>query len=466
MFQLRPHQQQMSNAMSIHNKGIITCPTGGGKTFVFVNDCRRFLGSTNVVVVVAPQLLLSQQLFNEFDKHLSDIDFIYRQISSEGKTYQRDRKNLKFRISVNPQSPTTVVKDIQDTYRIAQKVKKPLILFSTYDSLNRIVSSGIPIDSVYYDEAHNATSLENFNAVKRLSAHSKHNYFFTATPKYTASRSPESSGMDNKSVYGDFIFNVSFKELVQTGVIVRPWIHLLKSTANTDKMLEVSVNMQTIQEVVEHYEIEHSDTKSHKILFCTQGTKSINDLINSELIEWANAKGYKVLSIDSENGGFVNGETKVSKSKFIKTLNELGEDLNEKLIVLHYSMLGEGIDIKAFTGVVFFRQSMSSIFTTQSVGRVIRSSPGKKYGIVTIVQHENDTNENSQLMHKIITDLMIYGVPVDEIFTEVSGRGTKGEEIEDLNSALRKKISKYAIDFEHNNILQELLKVENPLDIF
>ena len=69
-------------------------------------------------------------------------------------------------------------------------------------------------------------------------------------------------------------------------------------------------------------------------------------------------------------------------------------------------------------------------------------------------------------MHKIITDLMIYDVPVDEIFTEVSGRGTKGEEIEDLNSALRKKISKYAIDFEHNNILQELLKVENPLDIF
>ena len=465
MFQLRPHQQQMLNAMGIHNKGIVTCPTGGGKTFVFINDCRRFLNSPNVIVIVAPQLLLSQQLFNEFDKHLSDIDFIYRQISSEGKTYQRDRKNLKFRISVNPQSPTTVIKDIQDTYRIAQKVKKPLILFSTYDSLNRIVSSNIPIDAVYCDEAHNATGNEVFNAVKSLSTHSKHNYFFTATLKNTASRSSQASGMDNKSVYGDLIFNVLFGELIKAGVIVRPFIHLLKSTANTDTMSEVSVNMHTIKEVVEHYETEHSDN-NHKILFCTQGIKSISDLINGGLLEWANDKGYKVLSIDSENGGFVNGETKVSKSTFIQTLNELGEDLNEKLIVLHYSMLGEGIDIKAFTGVVFLRQSMSSIFTTQSMGRVIRVSPGKKYGIVTIVQHENYTNENSELMYKIINDLMVNGVPVAEIFTEVSGRRIKTEEVKNLNSDLKKNISKYALNFEHTNMFQELLKVENPLDIF
>ena len=71
MFQLRPHQQQMLNAMSIHNKGIVTCPTGGGKTFVFVNDCRRFLGSPNVIVIVAPQLLLSQQLFRDRYLHPS-----------------------------------------------------------------------------------------------------------------------------------------------------------------------------------------------------------------------------------------------------------------------------------------------------------------------------------------------------------------------------------------------------------
>jgi hypothetical protein len=69
-------------------------------------------------------------------------------------------------------------------------------------------------------------------------------------------------------------------------------------------------------------------------------------------------------------------------------------------------------------------------------------------------------------MYKIINDLIVNGVPVAEIFTEVSGRGMKTEEVENLNSDLKKNISKYALDFKHSNILQELLKVENPLDIF
>jgi hypothetical protein len=42
----------------------------------------------------------------------------------------------------------------------------------------------------------------------------------------------------------------------------------------------------------------------------------------------------------------------------------------------------------------------------------------------------------------------------------------KTEEVENLNSGLKKRISDYSLNFEHTNILQELLKVENPLDIF
>ena len=82
--------------MLAHDKGTIVIPTGGGKTFTMITDSRRFMQSGNVIVVVAPQLLLSQQLFTEFDKHLSDVDFMYRQISSEGKTFQRKRESLRF----------------------------------------------------------------------------------------------------------------------------------------------------------------------------------------------------------------------------------------------------------------------------------------------------------------------------------------------------------------------------------
>ena len=455
-FQLRSHQQQILDALQLNNKGIVTCPTGGGKTFTMITDCRRFLTPGSVVVVVAPQLLLSQQLFTEFDKHLTDVNFMYRQISSEDKTFQRDRAALKFRITP-PKSPTTIIEEIRDTYRIAQKAEKPLILFVTYDSLERIVSSMIPVSAVYYDEAHNATSSDHFSAVKYLSNHATNNYFFTATPRYSNSRSVGGPGMDNVSVYGEQIANVQFSELVKQGVIVSPLIHLMKSNANLDTMDEVSVNFKTIKEVVDHYEEKHTHS-NHKILFCAQGTKAINDLLAGGLQEWASSKGYKVLSIDSINQGYVNGDKKVNKSTFIKTLNELGTDPHEKLIVLHYAMLGEGIDVKAFTGVVFLRNTLSTIFATQSMGRVIRTAPGKKYGIVTIVQHESNTSESQELIRNIVTQLISQGVPVSEIFTETSGRGKDEEIVEDLGvDELQRRVFDYAIEFQHNNILEELL---------
>lgn len=461
---LYDHQVEILNELKINNKGIIASPTGSGKTVTFITDCRRFLESGKVILIVAPQLMLSEQLFKEFDAHLSDIDFYYRQVSSESKTFQRDRKNLKFRITP-PKSPTTVVSEIQETYRIAQKLQKPLILFVTYDSLDRVVSSLIPIDVVYYDEAHNATSSDHFNAVKFMSNHAAHNYFFTATPRYSQSRSVDGPGMDNVGVYGEQIANVAFRELVKKGIIVSPLIHLLKSDADTNKMNETSLNLKTIREVVDHYESKHYDTTAHKILFCAQGTKSINNLMASGLQEWATHRGYKVLSIDSVNNGYIDGKRNISKSEFIKTLNQLGQDPNQKMIVLHYAMLGEGIDIKGFTGVVFLRNTLSQIFATQSIGRVIRSAPGKKYGIVTIVQHENNTNECQELIRQIVLQLFMQGVPVSEIFSEVQGRGKGEDVIESLEDELKKRIADYTVQFEHNNILEELLSGD-PLDVF
>jgi hypothetical protein len=66
-----------------------------------------------------------------------------------------------------------------------------------------------------------------------------------------------------------------------------------------------------------------------------------------------------------------------------------------------------------------------------------------------------------------VTQLISQGVPVSEIFTETSGRGKEEEIVEDINTDdLKRRIADYAIEFEHNNILQELLSSGDPLDIF
>ena len=71
MITLRPHQQQALDAMLKHDRVII--PTGGGKTICMIKDAKRqfdCIGSTTIVVV-APRILLAEQLCKEFLKLLT-----------------------------------------------------------------------------------------------------------------------------------------------------------------------------------------------------------------------------------------------------------------------------------------------------------------------------------------------------------------------------------------------------------
>lgn len=463
---LHPHQQIMLDAMLSNDKGYLTCGTGGGKTYTFITDCRRFLNPGNVIVVVAPQLLLSEQLFSEFDLHLSDIDFVHRQVSSDPKTNQRKYKNLGFGVKVQPKSPTTIVEEIRDIYRIAQKAQQPLILFTTYKSLDRIVAADIPISVAYFDEAHNGTEIANFSAVESVSEIADHTYFFTATPR--RSDSPNGRGFDNVSVYGSHIANIKFSELIESGSIVRPYLHLQTSNASSKNLDEISTDVDTLMETVNYYETEHYETGAHKILVACRGTTNIQGM-RLAMMKWANDKGYDLLSVDSVNGGYLNDQHicgASAKGKFLEKLDELGKDLTRKMIILHYDMLGEGIDVKAFTGTVFLRNICSNIKAVQAMGRVVRSSPGKKYGIVTIIQHGDDTDDAWYSMAGIVNQLLTQGVPVDEIVTEVSGRGKEDEIVEDLEKDLKQRILNYDIEWKHSLVIKDLMATGDPLDIF
>ena len=64
---LRPHQQRALNAMSRSDKGQVIVPTGGGKTFIMIQHAKEVTGN---IVVVAPRILLAQQLCDDFMEHV------------------------------------------------------------------------------------------------------------------------------------------------------------------------------------------------------------------------------------------------------------------------------------------------------------------------------------------------------------------------------------------------------------
>jgi superfamily II DNA or RNA helicase len=66
---LRPHQKRILDRMLSYQKGQMIVPTGGGKTLTMIVDTQRRHDSINngtTTVVVAPRILLAEQLCSEF----------------------------------------------------------------------------------------------------------------------------------------------------------------------------------------------------------------------------------------------------------------------------------------------------------------------------------------------------------------------------------------------------------------
>ena len=77
------------------------------------------------------------------------------------------------------------------------------------------------------------------------------------------------------------------------------------------------------------------------------------------------------------------------ENSFLYTLSEWGKDDNKRFVVLHHSILSEGINVKGLEAVLFMR-SMDYIGISQTIGRVIRKgNTDKVYGLVCVPVYSN-----------------------------------------------------------------------------
>jgi hypothetical protein len=82
--------------------------------------------------------------------------------------------------------------------------------------------------------------------------------------------------------------------------------------------------------------------------------------------------GYDLLPITAQHGAFHNG-VKIERDKFFEVLDDLGSSTERKYVILNYSILGEGINVKSLDAVLLMRQ-LNLIKLVQNIGRTLRIS--------------------------------------------------------------------------------------------
>ena len=352
--QLRPHQQIGLDALAKHNKGQVIVPTGGGKTLIAIMDAvRRFESGFKTIVVVAPRILLADQLSSEFLEHITNASVLH---VHSGKTHHT--------------STTSPVK-IAEWSRFSKNNK---IIFTTYHSLHRIQESYAHVDTIYFDEAHNSVQKNFIESVEYFSMYSERCYFFTATPKH--SLTPMKAGMNDEDIFGQVICNVPAPKLVDEGYILPPKVAIKKIDFVDDSRFKYEHECEHVLSTID-------DHNTDKILICAKSTKQITQLVSlTDFVDQLSTRGYSYMYITSKTGAVINGN-KVSREEFFNVLNAWGKS-DERFVVLHHSILSEGINVKGLETVLFLR-NMDYIGISQTIGRVIRTGKEEKtYGLICV----------------------------------------------------------------------------------
>ena len=354
---LRPHQQEALESLMSNDKGQCIFPTGGGKTLVGIMDAKkRFESDTSrTIVVVAPRILLAEQLSSEYLEHITNANVLHVH-SGETKHFSTTKSD-RIKLFVD----------------MCHSVSEHVIIFTTYNSLHRVQESGIDVDTIYFDEAHNSVKRNFFGPTEYFSGHADRCFFFTATRK--TSVTINKPGMNDREVYGDVISRVSAPTLVQGGYILPPKVKVIEMDKVDKKSLTPHLESNNILTTIDELSL-------NKVLVCAKTTKQLTTMFQTDFAQQLSDRGYSYLYITSRTGPIVDG-VKVSRDKFFEILNTWGKDINKKFVVLHRSILSEGISINQLEGVIFMR-NMDTIEMTQSIGRVLRTFPEKSYGMVCV----------------------------------------------------------------------------------
>ncbi len=320
------------------------------------------------------------------------------------------------------------------------------VVFSTYQSIDVIATAQkrlqqtLPqfarFDLIICDEAHRTTgvALENKEKTGYDESHfirihddtfiaGAKRVYMTATPRLFSddakTKAKEADAilcsMDDEALYGPEMYRIGFGEAVERDLLTDYKVLILTVSESTipahmqtllgkgqyeiagDDALKLMgcVNALSKQIVGDNGTIAASDPEPMRraVAFCAsiKASKAITamfDQVSHDYIASLPAEQQsKLIAIDADHiDGTMNAPERDRLLGWLKAnpVNAVDQTTPECRMLTNVKCLSEGVDVPSLDAVLFLSARNSQVDVVQSVGRVMRKAPGKKYGYIII----------------------------------------------------------------------------------
>ncbi|MDC3370780.1 DEAD/DEAH box helicase family protein [Candidatus Pelagibacter ubique] len=389
----RPHQKEaISKTISYfkseeRGKMIMPCGTGKSLTAFWIAEKMK----PKSILIAVPSLALLQQTLKVWTREflLNNIEPDWLCVCSDDtvKEEQDDFVTFSADLGIKVDTDPRVIRNF-----LRKKNKKLKIVFTTYQSgrATAIGSKGFKYDLGIMDEAH-----KTVGSVKKPMAHLLHQknikinkrLFMTATERLFRGDSDEYLSMDDPRDYGNLIYELSFKEAINskppiisdykiiTFGITTPEIEKI---AEDNKYLEVKKDLKDItarelataialRKAIKKLKIKNA-ISFHRSIKRAENFRKQQDLISKIYPTYGKLKTFHV------RGNMPTSDRALEMLSFEE----------EEGLMTNARCLTEGVDLPAIDCVCFTDPKRSKVDIVQAAGRALRLAKGKKFGYILI----------------------------------------------------------------------------------
>jgi predicted helicase len=441
--QIKQHQkdalEKAHEYYKTNDRGKLIMACGTGKTFNVLRIAENETNGKGTILYLVPSISLLGQILREWTTYaqepINSICICSDPEVSLSKSKNEDSDSFSVVDLALPAS--TNVHDIirQFRYYKGNGSKGMTVVFSTYQSIEVVsttqkkLSKELPeideFDLIICDEAHRTTgvTLKGDDESAFVKVHdndfikAKKRLYMTATPRLYSddikSKAAQADAvlcsMDDMAMYGDEIYRIGFGEAVEKDLLtdykvliltlsdkdvppaVQKMIADKESEINTDDASKLigCINALSKQILGDEGIIKDSDPEPMKraVGFCQsiavskKITATFNTATSAYITSLPEDKKASMVSLESKH---IDGT--MSAPQRDELLGWLKEDINENecRILTNVKCLSEGVDVPSLDAVLFLSARNSQVDVVQSVGRVMRKAPGKKYGYIII----------------------------------------------------------------------------------